>query len=158
MRVLKTVGKILTDAQGNITSMYGACLDATEATRLEQIQAVQIRITTALLDAPSWEQAIDSAMRSICEGLGWSLGQVWLVDPDAAAIRQAFSWPLDPPPAPAFVAESRSITLKRGEGLPGRCWQQEALVWVEDVVEDPGLCCGHSARDRRDCTAHSPFH
>ncbi len=71
VRVLKTVGKVLTDAQGNITGMYGACLDATEATRIEQIRAVQIRITTALLDAPSWEHAIESVMRGICEGLGW---------------------------------------------------------------------------------------
>ena len=71
VRVLRTVGRVLTDAQGNITGMYGACLDATEATRIEQIRAVQIRITTALLDAPSWEHAIESVMRGICEGLGW---------------------------------------------------------------------------------------
>lgn len=146
MRMLKTVGKVLADADGNITGMYGACLDATEALRVEQIQAVQIQITTALLDAPSWEQAIESVMRSLCEGLGWVVGQTWQVDPGANGMRQAVSWPAEPAPAPAFVAESRSITLKRGEGLPGRCWQQEALVWLEDVLADPGFLRARSAR------------
>jgi PAS domain S-box-containing protein len=144
VRVLKTVGKVLTDGQGNITSMYGACLDATEATRIEQIQAVQIRITSALLDAPSWEQAIESAMRSVCEGQGWVVGQTWQVDPGAGGMRQASSWPVGS--APAFVAASRSLSLKSGEGLPGRCWQQGAIIWVEDVLADPGFLRTHSAR------------
>ncbi len=145
VRVLKTLGKVLTDAQGNIASMYGACLDVTRATRVEQVQAVQIRVTTALLDASSSEEAIVSAMRSICEGLGWVVAQTWQVDPGAESMRPAFSWPPDSSAA-TFVAESRPLSLKRGEGLPGRCWQRETVVWIEDVAADPTFLRVHSAR------------
>ena len=145
VRVLKTVGKVLTDAQGNVTNMYGACLDATEATRVEQIRSVQIRLTTALLDARSWENAIESVMRGVCEGLGWELGQTWQVDAAGERMRQAVCWPVGA--APALSATSRSLEFRRGEGLPGRCWQQQAIVWIEDVQSDPEFVRKASAQE-----------
>jgi PAS domain S-box-containing protein len=144
-RVLRTIGKVLTDADGRVTGMYGACLDATDATRVEQIRTVQMSTTTALLDAPSWEQAIESVMRSVCEGFGCAIGQTWQVDAEGDTMRQTSCWPHEAS-APAFVAESRSLRLHRGAGLPGRCWRQEAIVWIEDAVEDPGFLRRPSAQ------------
>jgi PAS domain S-box-containing protein len=60
-------------------------------------------------------------------------------------MRQILSWPADSP-APAFVAQSWSTRFRRGEGLPGRCWQQAAIVWTEDVLADPGFLRAESAR------------
>jgi PAS domain S-box-containing protein len=147
VRVLKTIGRILTDVNGDIRSLYGACLDTTEATRMEQIRTVQIRVTTALLEAPSWEQAIEGAMRSLCEGLDWAIGQTWQVDPGAGQMRQTLSWPADPGETNPLVVQSRSVAFERGDGLPGRCWQRQAIVWVEDVLADPQFRRKEGARE-----------
>ena len=112
--------------------------------RVERIRAAQIRVTTALLDASSLEQAIEGAMRSICEDLGWAIGQTWLVEPDAQTLRLTSSWPAE---ESALVAHSHAVRPKRGEGLPGRCWQRGGIVWVEDVLEDPEFLRKRGARD-----------
>ena len=71
VRALRTLGRVLTNEAGEIAGMYGACRDVTEALRLQQIQAVQSQITEVLLYAPSWHDAMSSAMRIICETVGW---------------------------------------------------------------------------------------
>jgi PAS domain S-box-containing protein len=117
---------------------------ATGLALVERIRATQMRVTTALLDATSLEQAIRGAMRSLCEDLGWAIGQTWQVDPDAQILQLTSSWPTG---ESALVAHSLAVRPRRGEGLPGRCWQREAIVWVEDVLEDPEFLRKRGARD-----------
>jgi PAS domain S-box-containing protein len=139
VRTLKTLGRVLTDEAGRIVSMYGACLDVTEALRLQQIQAVQNQITTALLYAPTWRDAMSSAMQVICETAGWTLGQMWEVDESAQVLRHVSSWHPDGAAVTAFVTDSADVTFSRGVGLPGRTWEQTAPMWIEDVVHDPSF-------------------
>src|SRR6478609_7019660 len=35
-----------------------------------------------------------------------------------------------------FVAQTRAMELRPGEGLPGRVWETCEAHWVEDVTED----------------------
>ena len=139
VRTLKTIGRVLTDEAGQIVSMYGACHDATEAIRLQQIQAVQNQITAALLYASSWHDAMASAMQVICETVGWTVGQMWEVDESAQVLRQVSARHPDGAAVSAFIAGGARMSFSRGAGLPGRTWEQAAPVWIEDVVRDPNF-------------------
>src|SRR5262245_39200086 len=86
-------------------------------------------------------------MRGVCEGLGWEAGEMWQVDSDGERIRPAGYWP--PGAAPALLAAGCNLALRRGEGLPGRCWQEQAIVWMEDVQTDAGFVRKASARQEQ---------
>jgi PAS domain S-box-containing protein len=137
IRVLKTIGRVTANEAGEIVAMHGACLDATEVDRLEQIQAVQNRITATLVQAPSWPDAVSGALRIVCEKLGWTLGQMWEVDRDANVLRHTCAWQRPRSDTSVFVDESRKSTFAPGRGLAGRTWKQAAPVWIEDIRLDP---------------------
>jgi PAS domain S-box-containing protein len=137
IRVLRSLGKITTDAAGRTLAMYGVCLDHTERARLERIQAVHLDVTSALVQATAWRDAVVTALRIICERLGWAIGQMWRVDAEVGVLRQVASACGQPDPdLAAFARDSEAFTFAPGSGLPGRTWQDRRPVWIEDVVVD----------------------
>ena len=145
VRMLRTIGRVTTDGAGAVTSMYGACLDVTEMTRIQEIQAAQNQIAMALSYAPSWQDAITGTLRIVCEMLGWRLGQMWEIDPAAEVIRPVVSWHSGQAGISEFAADGQKLSLRRGQGLPGWTWEQAAPVWIEDVVFDPNFLRGSLA-------------
>jgi PAS domain S-box-containing protein len=149
VRLLKTVGGVWVDAAGEVSALYGASLDVTEATRRELMQTVQHAITGILVRAPSWPDAMVEAMRTFCQTLDWALGQMWLVDEARSLIRFNCVWPRDA--HPEFVAASKALVFGKGQGLPGRTWLRAAPEWIEDAPEDPAR---PRARWARQCGLH----
>ena len=135
VRLLKTLGGVWTDASGEVSALFGASLDVTEATRRELVQTVQHAITRILVRAPSWPDAVSESMRTFCETLDWALGQMWEVDPAGELIRFHCAWPRER--YAAFVAASKALVFRKGQGLPGRAWLKGAPEWIEDAPEDP---------------------
>jgi len=137
VRLVRSVGDVWTDQAGNVTAVYGACIDVTEATRRQRMQDVQQQVTEVLVRAPSWPDAIVRALQIVCEQLDFVLGQMWAVDTDGGAIQQRYAWSVDEARYAPFTEASRQFVFVRGQGLPGRVWQGVAPQWIEDVPSDP---------------------
>jgi PAS domain S-box-containing protein len=92
-------------------------------------------VARILAETPS-AAASPSLLRAICESLGWDLGILWKVDPDAHVLRWAQAWH-DPSIAiEAFVEGSRGMAFPPGVGLPGRVWASGEPVWLADLEND----------------------
>ncbi|HEU5284781.1 MAG TPA: MASE1 domain-containing protein, partial [Burkholderiales bacterium] len=146
IRVLHSLGKVTTDADGRTRAMYGVCLDDTERVRLERIQEVHLDVTSSLVQATDWREAVATAMQIICQRLDWTIGQMWRVDAQAGVLRQAASVTArSDPELSAFAGESKALTFAPEGGLLGRTWKTRRPVWIDDVVLEPGFLRARSA-------------
>jgi len=100
----------------------------------------------ALATGPSLEESAPALLQALGVGLDWTLASLLLVDQDAGRLRTLDLWSPDPEHA-AFVEVTRQIWFVPGEGLPGRSWLEDRLIWVEDVREEPGFLRRAVARD-----------
>jgi PAS domain S-box-containing protein len=94
------------------------------------------QIAVALGEAETLADAAPRMLGAVCEALGWEYGALWEVDGPATALRLIGTWPAASNRFGEFVELSRSISLARGVGLPGRVWASGAPAWIPDVVVD----------------------
>src|SRR5215207_169065 len=69
-------------------------------------------------------------LAAIGESLGWDAGGAWT--PEAETLGCTATWRAPEP----FERISRSVSLARGEGLPGRVWASGEPAWIADVGAD----------------------
>ena len=68
------------------------------------------------------------------ECLGWDVGTLWRVDPEAEALRCVELWHNAWIEVPEFEKVSRGFTFVPGLGLPGRVWSSIEPEYIPDVV------------------------
>src|SRR5215212_9123845 len=92
------------------------------------------RVARSLAETLDPQEALARALEAIGEGLGWQLGAAWEPPPgrpDELVCVEAWCGPdVD---GEEFIELSRTITLGRGEGLPGRVWDTGEAAWIADV-------------------------
>jgi PAS domain S-box-containing protein len=110
--------------------------DITVRKRTEQRLAVQYTVTRILAEAPSPAEATPKILQSICEHVGWELGEVWLPDAGSTVLRLGGIWQVPLQAFAEFNALSHSFAFERGKGLPGRVWADNRPLWITDVVTD----------------------
>jgi PAS domain S-box-containing protein len=113
-----------------------AVRDVTEEARGERRRDAQYAVARVLAGAQTLAEAAPSVLAAIGETLEWQSAGLWLVDADAEVLRCAVTWHSRRAARPAFEAQSRSLTFRRGVGLPGRVWQHGAPAWSSDVTAD----------------------
>lgn len=124
---------------GERRTFTGILRDISAAKQAEQRMAAQHAVTRVLATARSLADATPKLLRSICEGLGWDLGELWHVDERARVLRWDGMWhQLDFDPT-AFVRQSREMTFRLAEGLPGRVWATGRGEWIRDLPADSGF-------------------
>jgi len=104
--------------------------------QLEQRLTMQFEAARILTEARSLADAASKLLRTICEGLGWELGQLWIVDPQVNKLRWVAGWHRDSLKVDDFVAASRARYFSHGAGLPGRVWDSAAPEWIEEIAND----------------------
>jgi PAS domain S-box-containing protein len=105
------------------------------------------RVARSLADTLDPDEALARALEAIGEGLGWRLGAAW--EPRAARAHELTlveTWCAPGVDDAAFVELSRSITLGRGEGLPGRVWETGEPAWIPNVQDDRNFPRAAAAR------------
>jgi PAS domain S-box-containing protein len=105
------------------------------------------RVARSLAETLDPQEALARALEAIGEGLGWQLGAAWEPlpgRPDELVCIE--TWCMAGVDGGDFVALSRSITLARGEGLPGRVWDTGEAAWVADVQNDVNFPRAPAAR------------
>jgi PAS domain S-box-containing protein len=105
------------------------------------------RVARSLAETLDPQEALARALEAIGEGLGWQLGAAWEPPPgrpDELVCVETWCGPeVD---GDEFMALSRTITLGRGEGLPGRVWDTGEPAWIADVQSDPNFPRAPAAR------------
>ena len=132
VRLLRTMGGVWSDAQAEVTALYGASLDVTESTRRERVQSVQHEITRVLVRSPDWPEAISESMRIVCETLDWALGQMWTVDANRDLIRFRCAW------------SRHELFRVRGGQQGAGVRQGPGLAWPRVAQGGPGMDRGRA--------------
>lgn len=111
--------------------------DVTERKLRETRQAAQFALTRIFAESPTWREAIPEILKTVCEGFGWELGELWTVDNATNTLRLESIWYKPPLDASEFEKVSRAMSFLPGVGLPGRVWSSgQPVVWISDVVTD----------------------
>jgi PAS domain S-box-containing protein len=117
----------------------GIIRDITARKRSETAQAAQYAVTRALAGAATFTEVSATILQSICEGLGWDLGEIWTVDEQSDVLHCLQLWHSPELNAQSFAAFARQTAFPRGTGLPGRVWSSGEPAWIADVTQDPSF-------------------
>jgi PAS domain S-box-containing protein len=98
--------------------------------------AVQYEVSRVLATSEQLGDAAPELLRAVCEGLGWDLGQFWLLDRAGDRLRFLASWrsPAIDERAAAGLRHGGEFT--RGLGLPGRVWASCRPAWISNLESD----------------------
>ncbi|WP_414665019.1 PAS domain S-box protein [Horticoccus sp. 23ND18S-11] len=111
-------------------------VDITERKRAETRTAVQHAVTQVLADGAPLSETGRRIIEIVCQRLGWDTGELWLTDPTNRMLQCADIWQVPAAPLDAFVTASRTLTWRKGQGVPGAVWSSNAPVWIPDVTVD----------------------
>ncbi|HZE71903.1 MAG TPA: PAS domain S-box protein [Pyrinomonadaceae bacterium] len=120
--------------------------DITERRRAQQRLALQYAVTRVLSESLDFSSCASELLRTIGECLGWEVGALWQVDPQANVLYLVDMWHSPEAQIKAFEALCRKVTFARGIGLPGRIWGWGAPVWLPNVLEDSNFPRGDAAK------------
>lgn len=100
----------------------------------ELAQQVVMTVSRILSQEHSHDESYKLMLEGLCEQLGWSTSAFWKLNENDQLLscEMLFSGDANE----TFQAVTKLLKLKRGEGLPGRVWQQGLAMWIKDVVED----------------------
>jgi len=128
--------KRLTELAGDLE--YGIAALRTRALRqqAERYQAIQFDVTRILAESATFQDAAPKLLQSICEGVGWELGELWLVKPASQLLCWKGIWHAPSLNVREFEAISRETTFPPGSSLPGRVWASGQPAWISDVCTD----------------------
>src|SRR5581483_197705 len=102
--------------------------------RSERFTAVSHAVARILSEYSTLDDIASRVMRAIGEGLGWPVAVFWALDPAAGVLRCAGSWRAPRTSAAAFTQSCRGLTLRKGQGVPGRVWVGGHPAWVPEIT------------------------
>ena len=100
---------------------------------------VQHAVSRALAEATDQVAAMTQTLAAIGVGLGWDCGAFWIRDDAGLALRCAATWASPVLCGEGFLAATRSLTIRRGQGLPGRVWVDGMPLVLDDIMGDPSF-------------------
>ena len=129
------VQPILNEA-GLLTNFMAVESDVTERIHGERRRNIQYAVSRILAGGRTLNAAGASILKSICEGLGWSVGCLWAPSNLNEELVFSNAWHDPSFDCRAFLEDSHKRRFRIGEGLPGRVWQSGQSAWVPDVTMD----------------------
>src|SRR5262249_15576038 len=107
-----------------------------ELRRANKALELEYAIVRVLTESSTPAEAAPGMLQLICEDQGWERGAIWNVAQPANVLRCFDVWHRPELEAGAFEALTRSTTLQRGEGLPGRVLASGQAHWIAELTED----------------------
>jgi PAS domain S-box-containing protein len=127
------------DAKGRPASILETNTEITDRKRAEQRAAVNLAVTRILSESPALAEAVPRILRTVCETVGWEVGDFWTLEARGGALRCVEVWEAHAGRFPKFKIASGNLTCARGIGLPGRVWSSLKSAWIADVTKDDHL-------------------
>jgi len=137
---------------GEVINFMAVQSDVTERNQAERRRNMQYAVSRILAGSSNLDVAATGILKSICEGLGWTLGGLWSPSAESEELIFSNAWHDPTCDCAIFLDDSRKRKFRIGEGLPGRVWQSGQSVWIPDLTVDqnfPRLPLAHS------CGLHS---
>ena len=123
--------------EGAETSLARLERELAERKSAARRQKIHFSVTRILADAESLEGAAPALLEAVGDGLAWTFGAVWQVEPGLGALRCFAVWSASPGAAAAFEEATRRGLFAPGVGLPGLVWKGGTALWVRDVGAEP---------------------
>jgi len=123
----------------NASALERILLYAMERHTAQKRTALQYSISRVLAAAVTVEEAEKHLLRVLGEFIRFELGQAWHRDLASDTMHCVRSWHSAAGGFPNFVAASRDLRLRPGDGLPGRVWSSGAPACISDVTKDPNF-------------------
>jgi PAS domain S-box-containing protein len=98
--------------------------------------ASQAEVGRILASANTLADAAPMLISTVGGRLGWNVGALWTVRPHEASVTCVDVWSDSGIDAEPFLAATRTMTLGRGDGIPGRVWQSGRPTWIFDVLDE----------------------
>ena len=143
---------VVQNEAGRPALLAGVMLDVTTQRRAQDELELGYVVQKKLAEAPSLREGMQGVLAAVGARFSWDVGAFWAVDGHDGALRLMDMWHADPDGHPAFERASREVRLAEGEGLPGRVWATGEMVWIEDLMSDPGFPRVEAARTNGLCT------
>ncbi|NJM19072.1 MAG: PAS domain S-box protein [Richelia sp. RM2_1_2] len=119
--------------------------DITAKKRRQQRKSAQYEITKILSESIGVKEAIPQILQTICESLGWDLGELWTPSQYLSANHKSSSnsvlrcvemWSSRRVDVREFEAVTWLTTLTSGIGLAGKIWETLSPLWCEDIANN----------------------
>jgi PAS domain S-box-containing protein len=95
--------------------------------------AVQYEVSRVLATSEQLDTAAPELLRTVCAGLDWDLGQLWLVDRAGDRLSFLAAWHAPTIDEAAAAGLRHGGEFARGVGLPGQVWASCRPAWVSDL-------------------------
>jgi PAS domain S-box-containing protein len=111
------------------------------------LQALQ-DVAVAANQATSVDEALQHCLNRLCVLTGWPVGHIYLLGDEPDLLVPTKLWYLaDPKRFEAFRAQTESMPMRAGVGLPGRVLATGKPTWVEDPNLDRNFPRSTSSRE-----------
>lgn len=121
------------DASGKLTNFMGIESDITQKIMDERRRNTQHAVTRILASDRSLADASAKIIRTLCDSLGYVMGCLWMPDENLEKLLLTDLWHDPQLDCRTFIEISRALSYAKGEGLPGKVWQSETKVFIDDV-------------------------
>ncbi|MDP9379167.1 MAG: PAS domain S-box protein [Chloroflexota bacterium] len=136
-RVFEARVRPLRDARDRVVGCVGLALDVTERKRAERRLVAQYTVSRVLSESPNLGDAAPRVLQAMGEGLDWDYGALWTVDHEV--LRCVEAWHSSSVDLTDLIAESRTVSFRPGEGLPGSAWVSGGPRWITDTSAEPNF-------------------
>jgi PAS domain S-box-containing protein len=124
----------LYDNSGEISGFGCVTRDLTERKLVEEEGNLVSRLTRAIAEAETVDDAMSLTLREICRMADWKVGEAWVRSGSKLVCSPA--WFAASPDLDRFRAPV-GMAIEPGFGLPGHAWKSKNPVWMRDVESDP---------------------
>jgi diguanylate cyclase (GGDEF)-like protein/PAS domain S-box-containing protein len=151
LRWIRLIGQPVRNEIGQICRLHGTVMEVTHRKLIEQRQSMEHKVTHLLAECGSALQVIPRVIETVCSGLGWTGGALWLRDAHGESLRRTAWWASPASRAEALFQQAPDNVphTALGQGLLARALCAGEPIWVSDLGADPDLGGGPDARPPR---------
>jgi DNA-binding NarL/FixJ family response regulator len=121
IRYLRSTVSAVDEGRSHPAVIVGSVQDLTTEHLADRDIASRVAVTSALAGWRSFEEGMESLLRTFAGAIGARAGAAWLPEGDAL-VAKVF-WSEDPASTVEFETATRGLRLPRGSELPGRTWE-----------------------------------
>ncbi|VAX25245.1 diguanylate cyclase/phosphodiesterase (GGDEF & EAL domains) with PAS/PAC sensor(s), partial [hydrothermal vent metagenome] len=136
--------RVFSAAIRDITSRKKA--EAALRTKTNIVKLLQ-EISVATNEATTMDEAMYTCLEKICRYTGWEVGHVYMPNEKDILLPTDLWFLKNGKRFGALVKVTMNVTIKPGEGLPGRVYKTGKPAWISDLKKDSNFSRYHKAKD-----------
>ena len=128
---------LIRGSDGTPRYFIGHVQDIDAVKRREQHDRLLRRVSLAVGEADSLDEALGGTLEAVAEATGWPYGEAWTPSARTGLLECCPRHYVGAEGLEDFRRATEEMRFEPGEGLPGRVWRARTPVWLEDVTADP---------------------